>query len=329
MSEHPENPARPANGNGGKGKKPAPVSKTADPASFYLDDINGRDVTEIAGLVYRKDFFFAPLFESSIALEASAIILDRKYPSPAGQHPILDQNMRPLLANEYLAAWDIIGRNENKKENEKDIVKSVRRTFDDAFIGLIRFTDVEQKNPETGGFRAELSYMFHPEFQKQGYGRASVLRAVDWFIRKMDLESKRNATIIATFDPGMVVLRELGGGVQNISSNGSSHKILARLGFEMKDLIEASGYLGEDGLERSRLLMVGSVRKNILPALERARNEGLYSPDNPPGKPSLSTETAEQFRAAAKSAGGSAKRGKSSASRPTTRRHHRPFVFSR
>ena len=81
-----------------------------------------------------------------------------------------------------------------------DVVVAVRRNIDNDFVGLIRFTDVKRVHADRPAFQVELSYLFlTSNYQGMGYGRSSVLQALDWYIGAHELERKRGSDCLCYF----------------------------------------------------------------------------------------------------------------------------------
>jgi RimJ/RimL family protein N-acetyltransferase len=134
-----------------------------------------------------------------------------------------------------------------------DIILSVRLKDSDRFVGCIRFTEISRSR------RAELSYFFTPYEQRKGLGKQAVLRAVDWAVRTKDVKA-----IWATVDP----------------DNTASYKILRRAGLKVSEdgfrLPDETKYFDHKRQKRPRLVMEGTVKKDICPALTSANSQGHY-----------------------------------------------------
>jgi len=235
------------------GAATVPASPIASPESFYITaNKTADDVEAVAKLAQRPNYYFAPLAEAS-----------RKW------HP------------NSAAAMLVHGFN-------TDFTMAVRSTQNDKFLGLVLFTKIE-KNRGGNVISAELSYLMNPDHHGEGLGR-SVLRAVDYFIRLNKMEERQIAQLWATFDPGTLYVTANGPKIN--TGNDKSHRILKRIGLQLKDYIETSEYTGQDGLPRARNRMVGTIKHDIGPALAAAKKDGYYSPQNPAGKFSLETPVA-------------------------------------
>lgn len=202
------------------------VESVISAQDFYLAPPNEADCAAVAKLAEDKSFFFAP-FNNAVR-----------------------KGLPPFTA----AAQTVFGN------TTKDVIKVVRLTETNQFLGCIRFTDIKRNH----GSQAELSYFFDPQYYRKYLGTKSILRAVDWAVSELGCKK-----LVATVDP----------------ENSASYKILKRAGFKVIqegfELPEDSPYAGPKGEKRPRLIMEARVKQDIEGALAQARRGHHYSPLTP------------------------------------------------